>query len=499
VAVAEDRVTMVDVALIVVPIFIFLCFIAVNIYFVIYFQHPEDKNVAWWPKILVISGLAWGETCVMMLTMDVLNTPPFGGWTIPMQILWIVFLCLIAAWIVLLIPYSIFYYEADDPGVTTCHKVMSAFWWTLLCMVVAGAICIVVWIFAGVASVPYVPLSVAAGSASPFLATSPSVPPPSQLLYIRMNFLLFIFSFTAFVGTFLFVVFAGVGLTALPVHLINGFRQRPRYVPLDKWARMKLELGERCTDLYDTGVLLKDGKKASRKHYSEFKAAVYLLEEEWERLKLSREVGNRGTQVLAYVKLALGIVAVCFSLAWMIQIIVTLLWRPTAVIPFLNDMLVLSAQAWGGLPVLLYGFFCVYMLACTLTGNFYFGIRIPLLCSIHPMKPNGTLMSSFMFNVLVFLLAAVACTQFCTLTLNIFTAGSIVNNIFNVTTANMLGIKYVWLYIWYALAVIPVLTLLFMLVVTCRGTDSKGFSKELQRRLAESREADHKDRCCGWC
>jgi LMBR1 domain-containing protein 1 len=134
---------MVDVALIVVPIFIFLCFVALNIYFVIYFQHPEDKNVAWWPKILVVSeffsvfffffsfflfffaqvsGLTWGETCVMMLTMDVLNTPPFGSGTIPMGILWIVFLCLIAAWIVLLIPYSIFYYEADDPGVTTCHK-----------------------------------------------------------------------------------------------------------------------------------------------------------------------------------------------------------------------------------------------------------------------------------------------------------------------------------------------------------------------------------------
>ncbi len=490
---------MVDVALIVVPIFLFLCFVALNIYFVIYFQHPEDKNVAWWPKILVISGLTWGETCVMMLTMDVLNTPPFGGWTIPMQILWIVFLCLIAAWIVLLIPYSIFYYEADDPSVSTFHKVMSAFWWTLLCFLIAGAVAVVVWIFAGVATVPFVGLSAQAVSgADPFAVVAAPISPPGQLLYIRMNFLLFVFSMIAFVGTFLFVVFAGVGLAALPIHLINGFRQRPRYVPLDKWARMKLELGERCTDLFDTGKLLQEGR-ASRKEYSEFKSAVYLLEEEWERLKLSREVGNRTTQIFACVKLALGIVCVCFSIVWLIQIIVTLLWRPGPIIPFLNDMLVMSAQAWGGLPVLLYGFFCCYMLACVLTGNFYFGIRIPLLCSVHPMKANGTLMSSFMFNVLVFLLAAVACTQFCTLTLSIFTTGSIVNNIFNVTTANMLGIKYVWIYIWYAFAMIPVLTLVYMLVATCRKKDTQTFSKELQRRLAESRKNDHKSRCCGWC
>lgn len=154
-----------------------------------------------------------------------------------------------------------------------------------------------VWIFAGVATVPYVPYSAPAVVSNPFLTVGPSVPPPSQLLYIRMNFLLFIFSFTAFLGTFLFVVFAGVGLVALPVHLINSFRTRPRYIPLDKWARMKLELGQRCTDLYDTGKTLQEAKRTRRKEYSEFKTAVYLLEEEWERLKLSREVGNRSTQV----------------------------------------------------------------------------------------------------------------------------------------------------------------------------------------------------------
>ncbi len=318
-----------------------------------------------------MSGLTWGETVVMMLTMDVLNTPPFGNGSIPMQILWIVFLCLIAAWIVILIPYSIFYYEAYDPGVSTCSKVMSAFWWTLLCFVIAAAIAVVVWIFAGVATVPFVPLSAPAIVSNPFsvVATAPS--PSSQLLYIRMNFLLFIFSIVAFLGTFLFVVFAGVGLVALPLHLINSFRTRARYIPLDRWARMKLEIGQRCSDLYETGLALQK-QKTRRKEYSEFKTAVYLLEEEWERLRLSREVaGNRSTQVslvlvkfcvcfspihlftlfkqiLAYVKLVLGILAVSMTIVWIIQIIVSLLWRPRYVIGFLNDMFVASGQAWGG-------------------------------------------------------------------------------------------------------------------------------------------------------
>lgn len=89
------------------------------------------------------------------------------------------------------------------------------------------------------------------------------------------------------------------------------------------------------------------------------------------------------------------------------------------------------------------------------------------------------------------------------------------NNIFNITTANMLGIKYVWEYIYYGLAGIPgcccllvlfsfhisilVLTLIVMLILARRQKDSKEFSRELQRRLAESRKNDHKDRCCGFC
>ncbi len=62
---------------------------------------------------------------------------------------------------------------------------------------------------------------------------------------------------------------------------------------------------------------------------------------------------------------------------------------------------------------MLYAIFTGYMLACTMKGNFYFGLRVPLLCSVHPMKQNGTLMSSFMFNVLVFCLGKFVVYSIC--------------------------------------------------------------------------------------
>lgn len=46
---------MVDAWLIVVVVIISLAIIAANVYILVYFSHPEDKNVAWFPKIVVVS------------------------------------------------------------------------------------------------------------------------------------------------------------------------------------------------------------------------------------------------------------------------------------------------------------------------------------------------------------------------------------------------------------------------------------------------------------
>ena len=45
---------MVDAWLIVVAVIVALCALVGNVYLVIYFQHPEDKWVAWFPKIVVV-------------------------------------------------------------------------------------------------------------------------------------------------------------------------------------------------------------------------------------------------------------------------------------------------------------------------------------------------------------------------------------------------------------------------------------------------------------
>ena len=59
-----------------------------------------------------------------------------------------------------------------------------------------------------------------------------------------------------------------------------------------------------------------------------------------------------------------------------------------------------------------YGLFTFYLLACVLKGCMKVGLRF-FWIPIHPMRIGGTLMNSFLFNVWLLLLCAVATVQFC--------------------------------------------------------------------------------------
>jgi LMBR1 domain-containing protein 1 len=45
---------MVDVVLIITSVIFALLVILAAVYFLVYFQHPDDKWVAWFPKVVVV-------------------------------------------------------------------------------------------------------------------------------------------------------------------------------------------------------------------------------------------------------------------------------------------------------------------------------------------------------------------------------------------------------------------------------------------------------------
>lgn len=94
--------------------------------------------------------------------------------------------------------------------------------------------------------------------------------------------------------------------------------------------------------------------------------------------------------------LVFGVLSAIVAVVWIAHMILFMIIQP-AVTPFLNDYF-LSFDEWfplfGVMSVMI---FSLYLLAACVKGCFKFGLRL-VWFTLHPMKPNGTYMNSFLFN-----------------------------------------------------------------------------------------------------
>ena len=108
--------------LIFVSVIVAVVLLGACIYVLITYQHPDDGNQAWVPKIIVVLGLWLAMATVLLFPLDVANraTCAFGVsesacvFTLPMRPIW--FGVFIANLVVtfFLIPFTMFFWEADS-------------------------------------------------------------------------------------------------------------------------------------------------------------------------------------------------------------------------------------------------------------------------------------------------------------------------------------------------------------------------------------------------
>ena len=70
---------MVDVFLIIVAIVAFVLLGIVAVYLLINYQHPDDKNDAYFPKFIVIVGIMLAGFTAFLLPLDVANNDGYAG------------------------------------------------------------------------------------------------------------------------------------------------------------------------------------------------------------------------------------------------------------------------------------------------------------------------------------------------------------------------------------------------------------------------------------
>jgi LMBR1 domain-containing protein 1 len=103
---------MVDVFLLIVVAVLAVLLLVAMVLMLILFGHPDDKNTAWFPKIVTVLGLWLAFASLLILPYDVANSKGDGG-GVRVDVLWLIVYITMAILIAFLIPFAYFYYESD--------------------------------------------------------------------------------------------------------------------------------------------------------------------------------------------------------------------------------------------------------------------------------------------------------------------------------------------------------------------------------------------------
>ena len=467
----------------------------------------------WFPNILGCAGY---------------DTALCGG--LPMGVIWNIVFWLIPLWTFILIPFATFYYEADDgmlmagtayaPAPVKKSRLRQALCYQLFVIVIVSIFFAVMYLLLSDTQIPVVeytgdgalllsqtPYHVIARrynetASLPFNATVQMASMNENdmewvttterndtpiILTLQVSFGTFFAGLMAWIGWFLFAVFGGIGLSAVPLDLILTYTHRPRHLDAVEFAEVQLSLRERVNELVDIGELIKiereqkavagltsrfggwtldsDARKAAREERQAilgFKQAVYLLEEDVEQFQAVGIAKDQYNPLIPYIALLCGFISIIISIFWFIHVIVYVFPNPPWA-PFLNNYFAFFDKWFPLFGVLSVAIFTLYLLMAAVKGAFKFGIRL-LLFHIHPMKVGKTYMSSFLFNLALVLLCALPVVQFCQQAFADYAAFAEIRQLFGVQIQYLQFFSVFWnndifIYIFF---VVSILTAIYL-------------------------------------
>lgn len=519
-------------------------------YFFHKYQHPfEAETGATWPQVVVVVSLMFTLMTVLMPPLDIAN----GNGGIPMDVLWYVVFYIQATMIFLVIPYSIFYYGAydsfgkleQDGTHVQAQGCQPRAWRTAICYttITAGitlTLIGVVWLFLGIAELDVVnysaPLIQIPSSVVPMgcgytrtpLETSAECDGSENILEMDVTFPVYTIAITAFLGWTLFAVFAGIGLFAIPMDLINFYRSRVRFMTPEARQEFKQKLGERARTVHkvlrdfeaEMDELLKNGEEQLNREQGE-ELQEFLKEKEfifsqYQNFKVCedarRGIEHEENACMHCLGLVGGILSIVVSILWTLHICLYMFPEPP-VYGFLNVFLVELDKVWSLFGVTLYALFSFYMMLCVLKGNSKWGLSIGC-CTLHPMEYQNTMMQSFLVNTLLLALCSFSVVQFCMQAFKEYGGpNSAATLIFNVAARNLRGLTVLYNnnVFTYILLILAALTFAFLLCcppkkldfqarmneaidLDARGKDWRGNANRGNKRFAQDIEVELENR-----
>lgn len=459
-----------------------------------------------------------------------------------MDLVWTIFFWLIPIWTFVLIPFSTFYYESDDglllnPGGEKQSRIRPAITYTLACVVIVAILYAIAYFTSSETSIPVQAYSaktivegireqqsaqtriiltsdagarsinfttalladMGAGDAQ-YVASQTDL--GEQSISLTVSISTFFAGLMAWLGWFLFAIFGGIGMSALPLDLILSFKNRPRRMDAAEYAEAQTSLRERVNELVSIGEMIKienDGKpqttesrnpfnkekRKERQAMNEFKQAVFLLQQDVEDFQACTSEYEKTNPLVPYISLIVGFLCMIISIFWIIHIVVYVLpAKPWA--SFLNTYFAWFDDWFPLFGVLSVAIFTLYMLFAAIKGCFKFGMRCGCI-QLHPMIYGKTYMSSFLFNIGLVLLCSLPVVQFCATSFSEYARNSAIFQIFGVQIQNLTFFGFFWKNNVFTY-IFLVWTILCTLYLWCKPKDGRPSSNDLRDRL-RSRKA----------
>uniref|UniRef100_A0A7R9Y953 Uncharacterized protein n=1 Tax=Pinguiococcus pyrenoidosus TaxID=172671 RepID=A0A7R9Y953_9STRA len=499
-----------DIFIIIFLVVVTIAFTIGNVYLIVEWQHPADKNQAYAPKVLCVFGLLLIQITILLLPLDVQNSSGEVGCAqgfnsdcgdLNMRLAWFILYCIMAFLVIIVFPFAIFYYEADDGLEKTRSPLCSAVTYTFFTLAIALVILLCMFFFIGITQIPvrehsvnlsaFQDVPITSGCLSDIVRCTmtntddvtgnASFSESDETVELPVSFPVYLIALMAFVGYFFFVIFGGVGMAALPIDLILSYVYRPKRIDQRRFREEEKGIQKRSKDLIEIAQLLKKERsefaksghsmweKRKRRQQdtitiNKFKQMVYILEQDYETLKLSFANHKKFNPLIPYMQLVAGVLSCVFSLLWILQIILFILVEPPAT-AFLNEYFEWYDQFFPLFGILSVALFALYLMCAVVKGCFKIGVRC-FCIELHPMKYNATYMNSFLFNIGLLLLCSIPVVHFSTEAFSAYAANTDAANIFNGQIRYMVFFTYffaekVFIYIFLILSCLSLVYLLY--------------------------------------
>jgi LMBR1 domain-containing protein 1 len=456
-----------------------------------------------------LDGGLWGmdSLCFGALQGNRSGIVGCGIWTtdcggLDLTVVWQIIYVVIAFLVIVGVPFAIFFYETQDEGLSSdqsalkrgaaslggscgCAKVLCvALTYTIILAAIAAAVLLISWAYLSYTEIPYKSTVVDVNSIAFFDAALPitTVLQPvggcntasstcacglgacnlaDDTLVFQVTFIVYLAALLSFVGWFLFVLYGGIGLVALPRDLLRAFLDRPRPAKYDTRELNRANLSNDAMDVVSAGMgfgqqLLRQmsespgfmERRRMRSETAAFTAKFRIMVEELEARNYAFQLSDRSNYskyynpIFPWCSLCGSIVLGIVALVWIIHVFVYMAIDPP-ITPFLNDYFTFFDTFIGFIGTVSLAAFCLYLLFAVVKGAFKFGTRF-LICAVHPMQRRRTYMNSFFFNIALVLLCVLPVVQFCTQAFSSYARLTDAGLIFGAQIQNMRFFKYLW-------------------------------------------------------